>query len=453
MNMNIRSKRIITVGVFLMCVGLQLFNYGGSTANGPFLTELGGYHFYSLVNSLGSAGSMIALPAVGAIGNKTGRRNIICIGAAIMLVARCAIQITSNSFVFMALQFVGSFGAGLIMSIPYSLVGSMFEQHMAVRFYGYLATMNALGALLGPFLAGILVDGGYTKIAYLIWIPFIFISLILIFCSYPNIKSDTEKKFDVLGLCYLAIFVVSFVLWLGLSGKAFPWISTGLILLAIAIVSVILLVKHSKHIDNPTVPLHVFRYKNFRTAFTVNFLLVPFATCSAGYTLMYILYTMGQSTTVGSTGAMPNTILTMVGGLFVGRILAKNFALGIRKMMIISSVCFAGALLCFSLLQPGSSMIQVWIGSALGGIANSIAQTCLTPFFQYNLPQNETIAAQGMYQFSSTCGSAIFGAVAGVAITATGGNVKYAFYLAFLMALINILLVLKFVKVPQKCGN
>lgn len=451
--MNIKNKKIMTAGVFMLCVGLQFFNYGGSTANGPFLTELGGYHFYSLVNSLGSAGSMIALPAVGAICNKTGSRNIICIGTAIMLVARFAIQVTSNSFAFMVWQFMGSFGAGLIMSIPYSLFASMFEQHTAIRYYGFLATMNAMGALCGPVFAGMLVDAGYTKFAYLIWIPLILVSLILILWNCPNIKGNKEKKFDVVGLCYLATFVVSFILWLGLSGKVFPWISPGLLLLVIAIVTAVLLVRHSKHIDNPTVPLHVFRYKNFRTAFTVNFLLVPFATCSAGYVLMYILYTMGQSTTVGSTGAMPNTILTMVGGLFMGRILAKNFAFNVRKMMLISSVCFAGALLCFCLLQPESSMIQIWIGSALGGIANSIAQTCLTPFFQHNLPSNEVVAAQGMYQFSGTCGSAIFGSVAGVAITATGGDVKCAFYLAFLMALTNIFLVLKFVKVPQKCGT
>lgn len=451
--MNIKSKRILTAGLFLLCVGLQFFNYGGSTANGPFLTELGGYHFYSLVNSLGSAGSMIALPAVGAICNKTGRRNIICIGTAIMLTARCAIQITVNSFVFMVWQFIGSFGAGLIMSIPYSLFGMMFEQQTAVRYYGFLATMNALGALCGPVFAGMLVDAGYTKAAYVIWIPLILISLILIFHSCPNIKGNTVKKFDVLGLFYLAAFVASFVLWLGLSGKVFPWISYGLILLVIAVISAVLLVRHSTHIDNPTVPLHVFRYKNFRTAFTVNFLLVPFATCSAGYVLMYILYTMGQTTTVGSTGAMPNTILTMVGGLFMGRILAKNFAFNIRKMMQISTICFAGALLCFSSLQPESSMVQVWIGSALGGVANSIAQTCLTPFFQHDLPRNEVVAAQGMYQFSSTCGSAIFGSVAGVAIAATGGNVKCAFYIAFAMALVNIILVFTNIRIPQNSTN
>lgn len=448
--MQVKNKSLLIAGVFILCVGLQFFNYGGSTAVSPFLTALGAYQYYSLVSSLGSAGSMIALPAVGAVSNKIGRRNILILGSAIMLIARAAIQFTNNIFLFMVWQTMGSFGSGLIMSIPYSLIGSLFEQKDAVRYYGFLATFNALGALCGPVIAGILVDAGLVKISFLIWIPLVILSLIMISISYPNLKVDSKQKFDIVGLGYLAAFVVPLVLWLGLSGKVFPWFSPGLILLLIAVIAAIFLYKHSPKVANPTVPLHVFKYRNFRTAFAVNFLLVPFATCSAGYVLVYILYSMEKSTTMGSTGAMPNTILIMICGLFMGRILARNFVRNIRIMMIISSLCFAGALLCFCLLQPESPMIQVWIGSALGGIGNSIAQTCLTPFLQYDLPKYEHVAAQGMYQFSSTCGSSIFGAIAGVLIGLSGGNTKFAFYFAFLLALVNVALVCFFVKIPEK---
>lgn len=84
-------------------------------------------------------------------------------------------------------------------------------------------------------------------------------------------------------------------------------------------------------------------------------------------------------------------------------ILAKNFAKNVRTMTIIGSFCTFGALLCFALLQSTSSILQVWIGSALGGVGNAISQTCLTPYFQYGLPTEEYGPAQGMYQFSSTC--------------------------------------------------
>lgn len=448
--MKTKKDKLLIMGIFILCVGLQFFNYGGSTANGPFLTQNNGYQYYSLVNALGSAGSMIALPAVGAISNRIGRKKIILLGTAIMFAARCAIQITGNPFVFMLLQFMGSFGVGLILSVPYSLIGQIFSQQESIRYYGLLSTMNAIGALSGPFVAGLMLDAGYTKAVYLLWIPLVAAGVFLIIKNCANTVPVRTVKFDKLGLLYLAVFVVSFILWLGLSGKVFPWLSLVLLLLFAAIMSAVLLIKHSCRIQNPTVPVHIFRYKNFRTAFSVNFLLVPFSTCSAGYVLVYILYTMEKSATVGSTGAMPNTILTMIGGLVIGRILAQNFSKNVRKLMIISVFCFFGALLCFSLLDANSSMLQVWLGSALGGIANAIAQTCLTPFFQAGLPKEENVAAQGMYQFSSTCGSAVFGAIAGAAISTSGGNTKYAFYIALAMAVINVFLVFRFLTVPQK---
>jgi len=62
--------------------------------------------------ALGSAGTMITLPAVGAVGDKTGRRNIILIGVALMLIARIAIMFTYDPYLFMAEQFIASVGSG-----------------------------------------------------------------------------------------------------------------------------------------------------------------------------------------------------------------------------------------------------------------------------------------------------------------------------------------------------
>lgn len=445
-----KKSSMLIVGILFLCVGLQFFNYGASTANGSLLTKMGGYQHYSLINAFGSTGSMIALPAVGAITNKIGRKKVITLGVFIMLAARCFILITDKTFVFMLLQFFGAFGMGLILSVPHSLVATFFSHQESLRCYGLISSMTALGALVSPLLAGILIDAELTRIAYLIWIPLTLVGVILILKNYDLRTASSKLKFDTLGLCYLAAFVIPLVLWLGLAGKLFPWISAGLCLPGVAIVSAFLLAKHSLQVDNPTVPLHIFQHKKFRTAFAVNLLLVPFSTCSAGYVLIYILYTMEKSATVGSTGAMPNTILTMIGGLVTGRVLAQNFSKNVRKLMIISVFCFFGALLCFSLLDANSSMLQVWLGSALGGIANAIAQTCLTPFFQGDLPENTRTTAQGMFQFSSLCGSVLFGSASGIAISSSGGNTKYAFYIALAMAVINVFLVFRFLTVPQK---
>lgn len=437
--------------ILVMCTGSQFFMYGGNTAVGPLLTSMDAYGFYALVSALGSAGTMIALPAVGAIGNKIGRRNVVFTGIGIMLVARLAIQFTAGFgvYYFMVFQALGSFGSGLIMSAPYAMIAEVFDRQSSMKYYGWIATFNAIGSLCGPLLAGVLVDAGELTLAFITWIPFLVFSVIVFFIAYPNVKRPGGEKFDVLGLVYLAVIVTCLVLWLGLSGSLFPWLSAGLILPVAVAVSAVLLYKHSFQVKNPTVPLYIFKYKRFRAAFFSNLLLVTFSTCASGYVLIYILYTMNKSATLGSTSTMPSTIMIMVCGLFMGSILAKNFIKNLRLMMIICAFCILAALLCFCTLTPESSMLPVWIGSALGGIGNSIAQTCLTPFFQYGLPKDEIASAQGMYTFSSTCGATVFVAVVGVLVNVFG-TVKVVFYTAAILALINVILVLARVKISPE---
>ena len=451
LELKIKNKMLYLAAVLVMCTGMQFFAYGGNTAVGPLLTSMDAYSFYALVAALGSAGTMIALPAVGAIGNKIGRRNVVFTGIGIMLVARLAIQFTASFgvYYFMVFQALGSFGSGLIISAPYAMIAEVFDRQTSMKYYGLIATFNAIGSLCGPLLAGVLVDAGMLTVAFITWIPFIAFSVIILFIAYPNVKRPGGARFDVLGLIYLAIMVTCLVLWLGLAGSLFPWLSAGLILPAIVVICAVLLYRHSFRTENPTVPLYIFKYPRFRVAFFSNMLLVTFSTCAAGYVLIYILYTMNKSATLGSTSTMPSTIMIMICGLFMGRILAKNFIKNIRSLMIICAFCILAALLCFCMLTADSSMLLVWVGSALGGIGNSIAQTCLTPFFQYGLPQEEIASAQGMYTFSGTCGSTIFVAVVGV-LVGIFGTVKVVFYTAAIMALINVILVLARVKITEK---
>ncbi len=451
MELKINNKKLFLFAVLVMCTGTQFFNYGGNTAMPPLLQSIGGYHLYSFAAALGSAGTMITLPAVGAVGDKTGRRNIILIGVALMLIARIAIMFTYDPYLFMAEQFIASVGSGCVLSAPFSMIGSIFERQESMKYYGYITTFNAIGSLTGPVAAGALVDAGLGRLPFILWIPFYVFSILVILLAYPNVKSEKAKKFDVLGLFLLAGTVVTFVFWTGLSGdgKPLPWLSAGLLLPVGTILFAALLVKHTNKVESPAVPLRMFKLKRFRTAFFSNMLLVAFSTCASGYLLNYILYVMQKSATMGSTSTVPMTIMLMICGLFMGGILAKNFVKNIRPMMILSVVCILIALGCFSILQPDSPMIIVWIGSAVGGVGNSIAQTCLTPYLQYGLAKEDIAAAQGMYQFSSTGGATIFVAIVGVFVGLTG-SIKPVFYTGAALAVVNVLLVIGTLKITEE---
>lgn len=451
MGLKIKNKNLFLIAILLMGTGTQFFNYGCNTAMTPLLKEINGYHLYSLAAALGSTGTMIALPAVGALGGRTGRRNIIIIGASIMLITMAGTYFTYDPYIFMMLRFISSVGCGLVMSAPYSIIGTVWDRPTAMKYYGFISTFNAIGALCGPLSAGALVDAGFGRLPFLLWLPFYLFAIIVICVAYPNEKQETKSKFDVSGLVYLACIVIPLVLWLGLSGAGKPlaWVGPGLILPVIVIAFAILLVKHSAKTESPTVPLHIFKEKRFRTAFFVNMLVVCFSTCTSGYVLNYILYSMNRSATMGSTSTVPMNITLVICGLFMGSILKKNFVKNVRTMMIIGTLSLLAGLSCYCILSPDSPMLLVWIGSAIGGIGNSINQTCMTPYFQYGLPKEEFAAAQGMYQFSATGMASVFVPFVGIFVNMTG-SIKPVFYIAAILAVINVLLVVFFVKISRE---
>ena len=446
MQLKIKSKSLFLAAVLLLCTSAQLFSYGGNTALAPLLRSLDGYALYGLIAALGSAGMMISLPAVGALSGKFGNKHIMLFGTALMLVARIMIQFTSNIFLLAFWQVLGSFGNGMIITAPYVLIGMVFDRSAAMKYYGFIATFNAVGSLIGPPLAGALVDANLIRLSFITWIPTFLLAMLVICIAFPNVKRETAAKFDVAGWLYLAIIVFAFVLWTGISGSLIPWLSWGLTLPVVVIIFAVLLVCHSKHVENPTVPLRMFQHKRFRTAFFSNCCVVVFSTCAAGYLLNYLLYVMNTSATLGSTTTIPSTIVITILGLFLGRVLAKNFVKNVRTMTVIGSFCTFGALLLFALLQPTSSIVQVWVGSALGGIGNAISQTCLTPYFQYGLPREDYATAQGMYQFSGTGMATIFVAVVGVLVGLTG-DLKYVFYTGLVMTVINVIICVASVRI------
>ena len=87
-------------------------------------------------------------------------------------------------------------------------------------------------------------------------------------------------------------------------------------------------------------------------------------------------------------------------------------------------------------------------GLCAGCFGNSIAQTCLTPYFTHGMAPEEVPAAQGMFQFSSTGGATIFVAFVGVLVNITG-SIKPVFYSGAVLAVINFVMVLMFLRIKE----
>lgn len=440
-----RRKKLMLMAAMLMSCGYMVAAYANGTAVATQLQSIDGYHLFPVASALQPMGMMITISMAGKLGDTAGRKPIAIIGIVLHMIFQLMLGFLTDPILFVAAYTLVGVAAGLYLSLSYAFIADVTEPMERSKYYGYLATFNAIGCLAGPFVAGRLMQVNLTAMSFYFYIPVSLISLLIILVVYPNKKANLSAgtKFDFLGLSYLAISIAGIVLWLSLGGKYFGRFEvTGLLMLAAMVLFGILLVRRELNIPNPAVPLAIFRKKRFTVAFLCQFFYGAYATCALAYTIVHAIFTMNVDPGIASLVTMPQTIVQAVTGMFIGKWMAKKFAPRIRVTALLAFGCTSIGLLIFAMTQASSPFFLLCIATAIGGFGYACGQTCLTPFFQTELEPREIGAAQGMFMFASSGASCIFSAVA-AALLGAGMSYNAVFFagLAFTMAAFIIALI------------
>lgn len=426
---SVAKKWMLIAALLLLTVTSQAANYANNIVLPAKLGAFNAMEYYALFATLSGMGMMISLPMVGAFTSKFGVKYVTLVGLIAHFLVRFALMFAGSAVAFAAGWILMGFAAGLYMSAPYSIMADIVPRNEMPKFYGYIATASAVGALVGPALTGAIADAISSNFALLAYGVFGIYPLIALAFLYPNKKREMAGKFDFLGIALISVFVCSTVLWLSMVSKFFPLVSVaGIGLPILALVSLALLVKVESKAANPSVPILMFRKKRFAFTFCVQMLMVAYSTCVTAYVVVYVQNVMSGSAFASSTVTMPQTIVQAILGFFVGGLIGKNFKKRFRPAALLALSLYIIALLILSTLQPTSSMLVIYAAVSIGGVSQAITQSIHAPFFQSELAPEEIAPAQGMFQFSSTGGASIFGALCGAAMN-MGANYNQVFLL------------------------
>lgn len=442
------KKTFMIIALLLTMVTCNASSYGNNVALPSLLTQMGVMDYYAVYAAIASMGMMTALPLTGSLSSKFGAKAVILFGLIAQFATRFFLMFTGNFLLFGIFYALAGFFSGLYMAAPYSVMAEVVTPEERPKFFGFVAAASAAGALVGPYLTGIVVDSISPGAGLVCYVIFAVVPVIAFCLLYPNNKRP-GGKFDFAGLILLVVFVFCLVMWLSLGGKLFAFASpVGIILPIAAIVSLILLLKREGNTDNPAVPIKVFRKKRFRYTFIIQALVVSYATCIGAYGIVYAQQVMGFGATVSSTVTMPQTIVQFIIGLFIGTFVGKAFKKRFRAFGLLAIAAYLVGLMIFYTLTPDTSLFIIYLATGIGGIGQAITQSCYAAFFQTEMTPEEIRPAQGMYQFASTGGSCVFTAICGAAMN-LGLNLNQVFLLGGLF--VGVALILGFIgfRFPQ----
>ncbi|WP_406438621.1 MFS transporter [Streptomyces sp. NBC_00631] len=241
----------------------------------------------------------------GSLGDQYGRRKIFVLGVVWFAAASLMCGLAPTDTVLIAARALQGIGGALLTPGSLALIQASFHPDDRARAVGLWSGFGGIGAAVGPFLGGWLVDGPGWRWVFLLNVPLALLCVPVALRHVPeSADGRAHGRFDVLGavLAALALGLVTYAL---IEAGAASLLAVAGVAAGVAFVYV------EKRRQDPMLPLDIFGSRQF-TALNIVTLCVYGA--FGGYfflTALQLQVVAGYSALAAGTALLPTTALML----------------------------------------------------------------------------------------------------------------------------------------------
>lgn len=288
----------------------------------------------------------------GSLGDRYGRRRVFVVGVVWFAVASLLCGLAPNAGVLIAARALQGVGGALLTPGSLALIQATFHADDRGRAVGLWSGFGGIGAAVGPFLGGWLVDGPGWRWVFLINVPLALVCAPVAVRHVPESRDErAHGHFDVLGaaLGALALALLTYALIEAREGTVIVAVSAVLgLAAAVAFVAV------ERRSPDPMMPLGIFASRQFSA---VNLVTLCVYAAFGGFFFLAALQLQvvaGYSALGAGTALLPITVLMLL-------LSARSGELGERigpRVQLTAGplVCAVGVLLMLR-VGPGASYV------------------------------------------------------------------------------------------------
>ncbi|MER5749192.1 MFS transporter [Streptomyces sp. NPDC002088] len=288
----------------------------------------------------------------GSLGDRYGRRKIFVLGVVWFAAASLLCGLAPNVGVLVAARALQGIGGALLTPGSLALIQASFHPDDRGRAVGLWSGFGGIGAAVGPFLGGWLVDGPGWRWVFLINVPVALLCAPIAVRHVPE-SSDSRAhgRFDVLGatLGALALALVTYALIEARQG------SLAVALTAVAgVAAAVAFVYVEKRRPDPMMPPDIFASRQFTA---VNLVTVCVYAAFAGFFFLAALQLQvvaGYSALGAGTALLPTTALMLLLSARSGELGEK---IGPRIPLTVGSLLCAAGMLLMLRVGPDASYV------------------------------------------------------------------------------------------------
>jgi EmrB/QacA subfamily drug resistance transporter len=318
------NRKMVTiammVAVFLVAIDVTVV----STAMPHVVSDLKGLSLYSWVFAIYTLTTSVTTPIYGKLSDLFGRKVIFIIGVVLFVLGSVLSGLSQSMQQLIWFRAFQGIGAGAVMPITFTIIGDIYPGEQRARMQGVFSGVWGIAGLLGPLVGGMFVDHISWRWIFYINVPVGAVSLILVSMYLHEAFERKSKKIDYWGALVFTAAISSLLFALLNGGTEYAWGSSTIILLfAGAVVGLGLFLWIEAKVEEPMLPLSLFKIPVIAVSNIVGFL-ISFVLIGVNvYLPMWIQSILNHSATSSGLTLMPMSFAWPLASTFAGRYMYK----------------------------------------------------------------------------------------------------------------------------------
>ncbi|GJD49515.1 Multidrug resistance protein 3 [Methylobacterium crusticola] len=392
-----------------------------STAMPQIVGDLGGLPLYAWVFSGFLLTQTAATIVFGKLADVYGRKPVLLAGIGLFLAASLLCGLAWSMPAMIAFRLLQGIGAGAIQPVSLTIVGDLYSVQERGRIQGFLASVWAVSAVVGPMAGGLIIQ--HASWSWIFWIN-LPVGLVAsgLFVAYLHEDVRRERRpIDAPGAALFTVAVAALMVALTEAGRA-GW-TTSLIAAGLGAVAVGLLVVQERRAPEPLIAFSLWSQRPIAAANGTSLLAGMALIGLTTFLPMFVQGVLRQSPVVAGLA-----LTVMVLGWPIGATLAARSVMrfGLRPILVCGSLLLPVGAVAFVVLGPDSPPALAGAGSLVMGFGMGLLSNAALMLIQEIVPWTQRGSATASNVFSrnlgSTLGATLFGAVLNHGLSSAGGG-------------------------------